>query len=115
LGLGLDKYRNGQYAGAEQALSIAGQTAGDAHDIVGTARLFCAMSLFRQDQPEEARTLFGQAEAQMPPLPKDESKPFVGGRPAYHDELICWLAYKEARALIEGSSAPIAEQKHELP
>jgi len=45
----------------------------------------------------------------MPPLPKDESKPFVDGKPASHDDLIWWLAYKEAKALIEGSSASVAE------
>ena len=117
LGLGLAEYRNGQYAAAEHSLTIAEQTAGDDHDITvdyqhplqGIARMFRAMSLFRQDKPEEARRAFSQAEAQMPPLPKDESKPFVDGRPAYHDDLIFWLAYKEARALIEGPSAPVAE------
>jgi hypothetical protein len=117
LSLGLAEYRNGQYADAEHSLTIAEQTAGDDHAIAvdyqhplqGTARLFRAMSLFRQDKPEEARKLFSQAEAQMPPLPKDESKPFVNGRPAYRDDLICWLAYKEAKALMESPAAPAAE------
>ncbi len=72
-------------------------------------RLFRAMSLFRQDKLEQGRRAFSQAEAQMPPLPKDEGKPFVDGRPASHDDLIWWLAYKEAEALIEGPSASIAE------
>jgi serine/threonine protein kinase/tetratricopeptide (TPR) repeat protein len=116
LGLGLAEYRNGQYAAAERPLTIAEQTAGDnpvfsvglQHQIQGTARLYRAMSLFRQDKVEEARKLFSQAEAQMPPLSKDESKPFVDGKPASHDDLIWWLAYKEARALIEGPSAPVA-------
>ena len=118
LSLGMAEYRNGQYPAAEQTLTIAEQTAGDDHAIAvdyqhplqGIARMFRAMSLFRQDKPEEARKLFSQAEAQMPPLPKDESKPFADGRPAYHDDLIFWLAYKETKALIEGPSAPVAEQ-----
>jgi hypothetical protein len=44
----------------------------------------------------------------MPPLPADEHKPLVDGKMASRDVLICWLAYKEARALIEGPSAPVA-------
>jgi tetratricopeptide (TPR) repeat protein len=117
LSLGLAEYRNGQYAAAEHSLTIAEQTAGndhaiavdDQHALQGIARMFRAMSLFRQDKPEEASKLFSQAEAQMPPLPKDESKLFVEGRPAHHDDLICWLAYKEAKALIESPAAPVGE------
>jgi serine/threonine protein kinase len=116
LALGMAEYRNGQNAAAEQALTIAEQTAGDDHAIQvddqhslnGVARMFRAMSLFREDKREEARKLFSEAEAQMPPLPKDESKPLVDGRPAYKDDLICWLAYKEAKALIEAPSAPVS-------
>jgi len=116
LSLGLAEYRNGQYAAAELSLTTAEQTAGDDHSIAvdnqhplqGIALMFRAMSLFRQDKPEEARTLFSQAEERMPPLPKDEGKPFVDGRPATQDDLIFWLAYKEAKALIEGPSAPVA-------
>jgi eukaryotic-like serine/threonine-protein kinase len=101
LTLGLAEYRNGQYAAAEHTLVAAEQTAGDYQT---TARLFRAMSLFRQDRLEEARTLFSQAEAQMHPLPADERKPLVDGRMAYHDLLICWLAYKEARSLLNESA-----------
>jgi eukaryotic-like serine/threonine-protein kinase len=104
LGLGLADYRNGQYSAAEQALTIAEQTAGDAHDITGTARLFRAMSLLQQDRPEEARKVFNQAEAEMPPFPKDDHEPPVYDKPVNQDVLVCWLAYKEARTLIEGSS-----------
>jgi len=117
LGLGFAEYRNGQYANAEQALSIAEQTAGENHDasidvqhqLQGTARLLRAMTLFRRDNPNEARKLFTQAEAQMPPLPKDDSNPLLDGKPASHDVLIWWLAYKEAKALIEVPSPPAAE------
>jgi tetratricopeptide (TPR) repeat protein len=111
LALGLAAYRNSQYTAADEALTVAEQTAaGDGkHDIQGAARLFRAMSLFRQGKPEAARKVFSQAEAQMPPLPKDESKPLVDGKPVSHDVLICWLAYKEAKALLEGAAAPVAE------
>jgi hypothetical protein len=103
LGLGLAEYRNGQYAAAEHTLTITEQMSGDLHVILGTARLFRAMSLFRDDKLEASQKLFSLAEAQMPPLPKDESRAFLDGRPATIDDLILWLAYKEARALIEGN------------
>jgi hypothetical protein len=62
------------------------------------------MCLFQQNRPEEARKLFTQAETEMPPFPKDERKPLVDGKPVFHEVLICWLAYKEAKALIEDGS-----------
>jgi tetratricopeptide (TPR) repeat protein len=105
LTLGLAEYRNGQYAAAERTLTIAEQTAGNLYDIPGTARLFRAMSLFRQDRTEEARKLFSETKAQMPPLPTDERKPLVDGQLANHDVLICWLAYKEAKSLLKGPAA----------
>jgi len=104
MGLGLAEYRNGQFAAAENALATAEQTAGSWHDILGTARFFRAMSLVRQDKTAEARRLFSDEEAQMPALPQDESHPRVDGQPANQDVLICWLAYKEAKALIEGNA-----------
>jgi tetratricopeptide (TPR) repeat protein len=108
LALGLAQYRNGQYAAAERTLTIAEQTAADQQDIPGVARLYRAMSLFREDKLEEARKLLTQAEGQMPPFPKDETKPISDGRLASHDKMICWLAYKEAKALIKAPSAPIS-------
>jgi len=115
--LGLAEYRNGQYAAATQTLTLAEQMARDNHDlsvdtqneIEGTASLFRAMSLFHEGKSEDARKLFSQAEAQIPPMPKDENKPMVAGRQLNHDMLICWLAYKEAKALIEGPSATAAK------
>jgi len=106
LSLGMAEYRNGQYAAAERTLAIAEQTAATRDDIKGTAGLFRAMSVFRQDRPEEARQLFTQASAQMPPFPEDERKPHADGRPLDQNLLILWLAYKEAKALIEGPPSP---------
>jgi tetratricopeptide (TPR) repeat protein len=100
LGLGLAEYRNGQFAGAEQTLAGTEQKLGDDHENLGIARMFRAMSLSRQNRPEEARKLFSQAEAQIPPLPQDEIKPLVKGSPASRDALICWLAYKEAKSVL---------------
>jgi tetratricopeptide (TPR) repeat protein len=111
LTLGLAEFRNGQYAEAEQTLVVAEHKDIKRDDLKGTAQLFRAMSLFRQHRPEEARKLFSQAEAQMPPLPRIESKPFIDGRAflIFHgvgawvgsdDVLIWWMAYKEARSTL---------------
>jgi len=105
LALGMAEHRNGQYADAERTLTLAEQTAGEAREIPGIARFYRVMNLFRQNRTEEARKLFSQAESQMPPLPKDESKPLVDGKPASENVLTCWLAYKEAKVLLRGSDA----------
>jgi tetratricopeptide (TPR) repeat protein len=100
LALGLAEYRNGEFDAAERNILVAEQTLGDQDDIQGIAHLFHAMILFRQNRAEEARKLFSQAEAKIPPLPKDESKPIAEGRTLDHDLLIWWLAYKEAKSLL---------------
>jgi serine/threonine protein kinase/tetratricopeptide (TPR) repeat protein len=102
--LGLAEYRNGHYGLAEGALATAEQTGGDHYELQGTARFFRALCLFQQNRPEEARKLFTQAETEMPPFPTDEQKPLVDGKPVFHEVLICWLSYKEAKALIEGDA-----------
>jgi eukaryotic-like serine/threonine-protein kinase len=106
--LGLAEYRNGHYALAERALTTAEQTAADHLELQGTARFFRAMCLFQQNRTEEARKLFTQAESEMPPFPKDERKPLFDGKPVFHELLICWLAFKEAKSLIDGAPAPFA-------
>jgi WD40 repeat protein/tetratricopeptide (TPR) repeat protein/tRNA A-37 threonylcarbamoyl transferase component Bud32 len=107
LGLGLAEYRNGQYAAAEQTLTLAEQKFGETRDFQfqETARLFRAMSLFRQNRLEDSRRAFSQAEAAMPPFPQDERKPLVDGKPVSHDVLICWLAYKEAKSVLNEPAA----------
>ena len=57
------------------------------------------MSLFRQGKATEARALFDEAAAAMKPLPADERKPFADG--AGPDDVIVWLAYKEAKAMLQ--------------
>jgi tetratricopeptide (TPR) repeat protein len=117
LALGLAEYRNGHYAAAEQPLAVAENTVVGRDDIKGRSRLFRAMSLFRQNRTEEGRQLFLQAEVQMPPLPRDESKPVKDGRPPFYetrsdpdcdDVLMWWLAYKEAKSTLNES--PTARQ-----
>ena len=57
------------------------------------------MSLFKQGRQAEARELFTAAEAKMKPLPADETNPLADGK-SDHEDLILWLACKEARALL---------------
>jgi hypothetical protein len=57
------------------------------------------MSLFRQGKEAEARKLAAEAVARMKPLPRDEKNPLAGNANA--DDLILWMAYKEARALLQ--------------
>jgi hypothetical protein len=64
------------------------------------------MSLFRQGKKDEARKLAIEAASKMRPLPKDEKNPLAGN--ANPDDLILWIAYKEAKALIKFEPAPAA-------
>jgi hypothetical protein len=56
------------------------------------------MSLFRQGKEVEARRIATEAASRMKPLPADERNPTAGGASA--DDLILWLAYNEAKAMI---------------
>ena len=66
--------------------------------VVGTSGFYRAMSLSRQGKGEEARTIAAEATGKMRSLPKDERNPLAGG--AEQDDLILWMAYKEAKNLI---------------
>ncbi len=105
LALGMAEYRAGHDVAAEEALLAAPKAAPNNPHVTGISAFYRAMSLFRRGKKDEARTLATEAAAKMRPLPKDEQDPLVGG--AYHDDLILWLAYKEAKALI-GFDAPAA-------
>ncbi len=89
---------------AQEALLAAVAAAGKNNIYVtGISAFFRAMSLYRQGKPDEARQVAIAAAAKMwPPLPKDENNPLAGGVDAgdYQDDLILWLACKEAKALI---------------
>jgi uncharacterized protein HemY len=109
LALGMAEYRSGHFAEADTALAAA--IAGDKENvhITGTAAFYRAMSLFRQGKPDEARRLANAAAAKMKPLPKDEKNPLADKADA--DDLILWLAYKEAKALIGFDAPPAAAQE----
>jgi hypothetical protein len=74
--------------------------------VTGTASFFRAMNRFQQGRRDEARQLAIAAAAKMKPLPKDDQNPLAGD--AGYDELIVWLAYKEAKAMIQFDAAPAA-------
>jgi hypothetical protein len=69
------------------------------------------MSLFRQGKTDEARKLAIAAAAKMRPLPADEQNPLAGN--AVHNDIVVWLAYKEARELIGFESAPPAKKAND--
>jgi hypothetical protein len=99
LALGLAEYRSGNYAAAAAALLAAEKAGPTNRYVTGTAPYYRALSLFRQGNEAEARKLASAAVAKMKPLPKDENNPLAGD--ADHDDLILWLAYKEAKAMIQ--------------
>jgi serine/threonine protein kinase len=104
LSLGLAEYRNGQFAAADQTLTLAMQTAGPNTEIPKIALPYLAMSQFRQNRIEEARKTFHQAQAQVPRLPKEMNKPQADGKPVSQDVMVCWLGFKEAQALLNEST-----------
>src|SRR5262249_38597885 len=105
LALGMAEYRSGNYAPAQGALLPAGKAGPNNRYVTGTSPCFRAMSLFRQGHEEEARKL--AAAAKTKPLPRDENNPLAGDPD--HDDLILWLAYKEAKAMIKFE--PVLPQK----
>jgi tetratricopeptide (TPR) repeat protein len=104
LTLGMAEYRSGHFAEADAALIAAADGAKNNAPVTGRATFYRAMSLFRQGKETEARNLATEAAAKMKPLPKDEKNPLAGG--ASPDDLILWLAYKEAKGLIQFDAAP---------
>ena len=105
VGLGIAEYRNGRFAEADAMLLLAAETGEITNTSVGfTAAFYRAMSLFRQGKEKEARQIAIEAAIKMKPLPMDEENPLVGGNDA--DDLILWLAYKEAKAMIGFDAAP---------
>ena len=91
-------------AAADEALIAAAKAGPNNPQVTGISAFYRAMSLFRQSKAEEARELALAAAAKMKPLPKDEQNPLANQ--ATHDDLILWLAYKEAKAMITFDEAP---------
>jgi len=116
LALGMAEYRNGHYPAADEAMVTAASTAAATGSrrlcVEGTASFYRAMSLFKRGKQAEARELFTTAEAKMKPLPADDKNPLVDGK-SDHDDLILWLACKEAKALIQSSGESAPASRHQ--
>jgi len=113
LALGMAEFRSGNYAAAEEAMLAAAQADPNNPHVTGTAAFYRAMSLFRQGKQDEARQLAIAAAAKMKPLPADEKnllanlRVMVGGAESDTQEyLITWLAFKEAKALMQPEAIP---------
>ena len=100
--LGMAEYRRENYLAADLALRAAIQdsvkSSSPTH-VYSLAGLFRAMSLVRQDKADEARLLFRQVSEKISPIPAADK--VLTTNDANHDNLILWLIYKEAKALIE--------------
>jgi hypothetical protein len=106
--LGIAEYRSGDDAAAEEALLAAEKAEMGDPNLVAQSRLYRAMILFRQGKKDEACKLSAETVAKMKPLPADGKNPLVGDAGAF--DLILWLAYKEAKALIGFDAAPPGKQ-----
>jgi tetratricopeptide (TPR) repeat protein len=109
LALGMAEYRRGQYASAEQALLAAETGAKQNPDgpcpaaVQSAAAFYRAMGLFNQNKVADAAKLFAEAAAGMKPQPPDEVNPLVDG--SSYQDVVAWLAFKEAKALLNVASA----------
>jgi hypothetical protein len=111
LALGSAEFRCGHFAEADAALLAApiGRDGIIFGVIAEPAFFFRAVIRFREDKPEEARKLALEgAGMTRAPLPKDEKNPLAGH--ASNEDLIRWLAHKEAKALIGFDAAPPGKQ-----
>jgi tetratricopeptide (TPR) repeat protein len=99
MALGMAEYRSGHYEAANAALVAASELGKNNYYVSGSTAFYRAMSLFKQGREDEAHQLAAEAVAKMKPLPADEKNPLVGDANA--DDLILWMAYKEATGLLK--------------
>ncbi len=109
--LGMAEYRSGHFAEADTALTAAMDDPDTNSTVSSTSAFYRAMGLFRQGKTDLARKLATEAAAKMKPPLVDEQKPRLAG--ADVNDLIMWLAYKEAKAMIQFGATPAgAAQPH---
>jgi len=101
MALGMAEYRSGHYAEADAALLAAERGGKRYRRVPATSSFYRAMALFQQGKPGEARALLAATEAMMEPFPADEKNPLTG-KGTSHDDLILWMACKEAQELLKG-------------
>jgi tetratricopeptide (TPR) repeat protein len=96
LTLGIAEYRSGQAAAAAETLLAAIKAGPHNRIATDTAAFYRAMSLYRSGKSDEARSVAIEAAARMKPLPTPSLD-----SPYNRDDLVLWLAYKEANAMIK--------------
>jgi hypothetical protein len=101
------EYRSGNDAAAVEALLAAAKSGSNNPIVTDIAGFYRAMCLFRQGKPDEARQLATAAVTRIKPLPKDEQNPLPNNAYPW-DDLILWMAYKEAKTLIKFDAVPAA-------
>jgi tetratricopeptide (TPR) repeat protein len=109
LALGVAEYRSGNDVAAEKALRATADAGPNNATATGISQFFLAMSLFRQGKPAEARQVAIAATVLLKPRPADEKNPLSGD--TNHDDLVLWLAYKEAKAMIHFDAAAAPESR----
>jgi WD40 repeat protein/tetratricopeptide (TPR) repeat protein len=102
--LGLVEFRTGRFVEADATLLAAANGHPNVRSVASTIAFYRAMTLFRRGMEPEARQLATEAATGMKPLPANEEDPLTEGNDV--DDLILWLAYKEAKALIKFDAAP---------
>jgi tetratricopeptide (TPR) repeat protein len=102
MALGMSEFRNGHLIEADAALMGAMKTGNQNPSVWSTSAFYRAMNLFRQGKPDEARKLASEAATKMKPLPQEQKNHFR------NDELIVWMAYKEAKELLGPDSISTA-------
>ncbi|MFO0843717.1 MAG: hypothetical protein U0797_15190 [Gemmataceae bacterium] len=101
MGLGMAEYRCGHYAAADAALLAAAKLGSGNACVSGTTPFYQVMSLFRQGREAEARKRMAEAVGKVKPPPANEKAIRVESASA--DDLILWMAYKEAGALLDSA------------
>ena len=97
MGRGIAEYRAGHDEAAAETLRA---TIEDGQPQISiTSAFYLAMTLPRQRKGEETRQVLAEAISRMRPYPGDEANPLAGGD--NHDDLILWMACKEATAVLK--------------
>ena len=110
LTLGMCEFRNGRWAEADGALVAAMKAHTRDPHIWLTSAFYRAMNLFRQGKQDKARKLATAASLNMTkfcPLPLEQKFHYQ------HDDLIIWMAYKEAKELLHLESVAPEKLAHE--
>jgi serine/threonine protein kinase/WD40 repeat protein len=100
--LGMAEYRQQKHSAADRFFQAAAQADPDDPNlkfVPGISEIYRAMSLLKQGNQAAARELFNRVESNMVPLPANEQN--VPADMAGPDQLVLWLAYKEAKAMFQ--------------